>query len=117
MTYELITLLFLHWVADFLLQTDKMAINKSKDPHWLIFHVMVYCVPFFCGFFFFAVQPVVTFILITFMCHSFTDLITSNISARFWQKNDRYNFFVIVGFDQFLHVVQLIFTYDYVMSP
>jgi len=35
-------ILFIHWVADFLCQTDKMAINKSKDWCALVDHSMVY---------------------------------------------------------------------------
>ena len=35
-------LLFVHWVADFLLQSTNMGNRKSTSPAWLSLHVLVY---------------------------------------------------------------------------
>ena len=37
-------MLTLHWIGDFVLQSDKMAINKSKDWGALTIHVGIYSV-------------------------------------------------------------------------
>lgn len=46
MIYHLLVILFLHFVADFLLQTRKMGLNKGKSNMWLGIHVGVYLIAF-----------------------------------------------------------------------
>ena len=41
-----LSLCFLHWVADFVFQTDWMAQNKSKNNKPLLVHVGVYTAVF-----------------------------------------------------------------------
>lgn len=89
-------LLALHFVADFILQTDWMAINKSKSMQALLAHTSLYSLVFlpFYG---------VSFALITFMLHTVQDYLTSRLTSRLWQANERHWFFVAVGADQLLH--------------
>lgn len=100
----LIFIILLHWLADFVFQTDEMAQNKSKSFYWLTTHVFTYSL-FFCGFGW-------KFVLITFVCHWITDFVTSKISSYCWLHEKRHNFFVVIGFDQFLHIAQLLLTYE-----
>lgn len=51
------------------------------------------------------------FSLITFIAHFSTDWLTSRIGKPFWKNNDLHNGFVVVGFDQVLHYLQLYFTF------
>lgn len=92
-------LLAVHFVADFVLQSDWMALNKSKRWDALALHCAVYAACFlWWG---------LTFALVTFAAHFVQDAITSRINARLWQANERHWFFVAIGADQLLHYAQL----------
>lgn len=120
-----LALVTIHFIADFLLQTDWMAVNKSKDWRALLAHTGVYSVCFlpFYG---------VGFALVTFVLHTLTDAITSRVTSRLWffKREDgiwaqaeytqpkhgrtlvnpwspiegvRHWFFVVIGADQLIH--------------
>lgn len=109
--YPIILLIVLHYIGDFLLQTREMANNKSKDNEWLALHVLAYSMVFFFGMILFYDYFVsIIFMSITFVCHFFTDYVTSRLTSYCYKKNQIYNFFAIMGFDQVLHLVQLILT-------
>jgi hypothetical protein len=115
--YQIIIIILIHWVADFLLQTQKMAINKSKDNYWLFLHVLVYSlIWFFIGLFFFNIIIVLLFSIITFICHFITDYFTSRWTSKLYKQEKYYGFpafFSVIGLDQFLHYLQLIICYEY----
>lgn len=107
MTFTLtsvVFLLFAHFYADFRLQTDWQATNKSSNNWALTKHVGAYS----------AVMAFVTlnltFGIVTFVCHWLTDYVTSRLNARMWAAGRRHDFFVGVGFDQWLHQLQLLTT-------
>ena len=94
--------LFTHFVADFICQTDNMAKNKSKSLKWLSFHIAVYTLIFcYLG---------IEFALINGVCHFLIDFITSKISSYYYAKGRIHDFFVVIGFDQLLHTSILIMT-------
>ena len=98
-------ILFTHFMADFVFQTDKMAKNKSQSLKWLLYHVLTYTLIFcYLG---------VWFALLNGVCHFFIDFITSKISSYYYRVNKTHTFFVVIGFDQFLHTVILIATLPY----
>lgn len=95
-------ILFVHWFADFVLQTRKQATNKSTSNYWLAKHVLVYTlclVPF--GW---------KYALINGAAHFCTDWVTSRASSYFYKKTDFHKFFSVIGFDQYLHVIVLLHT-------
>jgi hypothetical protein len=128
-TLLLILILFTHFVADFMLQTDKMAKGKSSSNRWLTYHILAYSTVLLVVF-----GP--WYALANGLCHWSTDYITSRLSSRRWKlaaeaqaiiadpttgtdvkqwaaMNNAHHvhwFFVIIGFDQFLHAVMLIIT-------
>lgn len=110
-------LLFSHWIADFVFQSDRMATNKSKDVKALLSHVGVYSLVLFVTFAaWFEIPKDITyrafaFIGLTAIFHFTTDAITSPITSYLWEKEKRHWFFVTIGFDQFLHYFQLLVTY------
>lgn len=107
MMIDLFVLTFLfaaHFVGDFILQTREMALNKSTSNKWLTHHVFVYSLPFL---FLFGLH----FALITFALHFAVDFVSSRFNSKFWAEEDYRNFFICVGFDQFLHMVSLVWTY------
>lgn len=110
-------LLFAHWVADFLCQTTEMGSKKSKDTGILLSHTFTYTIVFmlfFLPILWVPVPRVLIFGLVTFICHTIQDYITSRItSKRFSQGlyNGWTGAFTIIGLDQWLHFVQIFITY------
>jgi len=94
--------IWFHFIADFLLQTDKMALNKSTSMKWLSSHIMAYSAPMLLLGWKFA--------LINGLAHFATDFVTSKITSRLWAKGDRHGFFAVIGADQALHATVLIAT-------
>lgn len=102
-------LLFTHWFADFILQSDYVAQNKSKSNLVLFHHVYLYMLPFVAlGF---LIPITLGWVLLNFILHYTIDFVTSRINARLWEKKQVHWFFVCVGFDQFLHYASLLLTY------
>jgi hypothetical protein len=107
--------MFGHWIADFVLQSDNMAKGKSKSFYWLTVHVYVYTLfmafttLFLVGIMF---NPITWFSWLTLngVAHWMTDFFTSRCSSFYFTKGDYHNGFVVVGFDQFIHLVFLIVT-------
>lgn len=112
---EILSILFIHWFADFVLQTDKQAKGKSKNWNDLLMHTANYSVFWLLiGVLIFPIEKqlnVFYFVLITFICHTATDYFTSRLNSRLYQENKIHEFFVSIGFDQYLHYIQLFTTY------
>jgi len=90
-------LLFLHFVADFPLQSHYIACNKSKNIFVLLLHILIYS--FVMGLF--TLNPY--FFIWMFTTHFLIDFATSKYTSYLW-KTERYKwFFNVIGFDQFLH--------------
>ncbi len=113
----LIGLFFAHWIGDFVLQSDWMARNKSKNWTALTLHVLTYAgvlslfaaviAPMPPSRFFAATAQ---FVGLNFALHFVTDAITSRITAKLYAANQIHCFFVVVGFDQWIHATCLILT-------
>jgi len=101
----ILILIWIHWVADFVLQSDMMAQNKNKNNYWLVFHAFVY------GICFLGVGFIFSFII--FMSHFAIDFVTSRVNSKLYNKNKIHYFFTSIGFDQALHITILITLYQY----
>lgn len=107
-------ILFTHFVADFIFQTDKQALNKSKSNVWLSAHVTSYSV----GLFLFGLivvgftQAMIAWVLLNALLHWITDYFTSRLNSFLWQKQMRHWFFVGIGADQFIHYTCLLLTFQ-----
>ena len=109
-----ISLLVAHFIGDAVLQSNKMALNKSQDTFeglgWLSVHAFIYAMCFLpWGFQFF---------LITLITHWWTDYFTSRVGKGLWfvsakdnqlifDESKRHWFFVWLLFDQLIHFVTL----------
>lgn len=121
---EIFSILIIHWFADFVLQTDKQAKGKSKEWGPLLSHTLNYSAVWALIFIlWFFINPndktalnMFLFPVITFICHTITDYITSRENSKLWEANKVHNFFVCIGFDQILHYVQLFLTYWYLVK-
>lgn len=105
---ELLTvsmLLILHFISDFILQSDYVARNKSKDNKILLRHVFIYSVPFII-----FISPL--YGAINGTIHFGIDYVTSRLTGKLWASGKTHWFFVVIGFDQLLHVLSLIWTYE-----
>lgn len=110
---EVLVILFIHWIADFILQTDKQAKGKSKNWGDLLSHTASYSLVWL-PIMLFMLTPinVILFTSITLVAHTITDYFTSRLNSKLWAEGKVHNFFVSVGFDQFLHYAQLLITYQ-----
>jgi hypothetical protein len=73
----ILILIWLHFIADFLLQSDKMALNKSTSFKWLTIHAITYGLPFFCWFFLsHGLVFAILFTLVNAILHCRCDYIT-----------------------------------------
>lgn len=114
------TYLFLmaaHWFADFFLQSEWMAVNKSKNLLALFAHVDVYIATLFifvgCFTKWNSSYAICAFCLINFIGHFVTDFFTSRLTSKLWASKEMHWFFVVIGFDQLIHAAFLFNTWDY----
>jgi len=107
-----IFILLIHFLADFGLQTHEQANNKSSSWKWLLYHTGVYSAVWFIATLIFLTPfKAFEFAFITWCTHTIVDYSTSRIGKSFWEKKDLHNGFVVVGFDQMLHYLQLYYTF------
>ena len=76
--FDLLLLLTVHFVADFVLQSDWMAQNKSKRVDALFLHAAVYS-----GCFLFYGPA---FVALTFLLHFTQDAITSRLNSWLYPR-------------------------------
>ena len=89
--YLVLGFVWIHFISDFILQSDKMAINKSSKFHWLFIHCLTYS-----AFFLVLFGPL--FSIVNGILHGITDFCSSKATSYFHKKGDRHNFFVVIGF-------------------
>jgi len=113
--WAVIILLFLHWLGDFVLQTDAMARGKSISTSFLLEHTAAYSLVFLM-----VCAPAVSilnspglvyFAPVTFVVHTIQDYFTSRINKRFIEAGENHEYYVCMGLDQLFHLIQLILTY------
>ena len=135
---EILSIIFIHWVADFIFQAEEWATNKSKSFKALVKHTAMYSLVWLYVIVGFAIcgnhfngpsieelgwTPwMITFPLITFVFHTLTDYFTSKIVSRKFANQEygspipNFGAFTVIGFDQVLHYVQLFLTYHFLTN-
>ncbi|AFN37477.1 hypothetical protein pp2_244 [Vibrio phage phi-pp2] len=99
----LIALFAVHFIADFFVQTEHQAMNKSKDIWPLARHCLTYALCF--------LPFGIMFAIVTGILHMVVDYMTSRMTSSLWAKGETRKFFQVIGFDQFLHAVSLVTMY------
>ena len=96
-------IIWIHFISDFVLQIDKMSLNKSKSLYWLGVHSIIYGILFlYFGWIYALVNSILHFIV---------DGITSRINKRLLLLESKHWFFVGIGFDQAIHLTLLLISY------
>lgn len=126
-------LLVAHFVADFVCQSDWMAVNKSKSWMALTYHVAVYAAVLMMLVGWWTGEEPRTFglwLAVNATAHFAQDAVTSRITSRLWPfpkvgegmrpnwiqvevRDTRHWFFVAIGADQLLHYITLFVTADW----
>ena len=108
-----VILMLVHWLADFALQTPEQANNKYTDFTALASHVLAYSASMaiaIVGLYYGAVSawflPVA--ILLISLSHLFIDLLTSKETHSLYEQKRYHDFFVVIGFDQLLHMLTIL---------
>jgi hypothetical protein len=113
--YKIIILLFMHSIADFVLQGERLSKAKATFIGSLLSHVGIYTL------FFIVFSPLVlgltivqglVFSLINGSAHLIIDYFTSKLKKKYWKINET-KYFTVIGFDHTLHIIILLFTYLY----
>jgi hypothetical protein len=121
-------IIVIHYFADFIMQDEKWATNKSKSNLALLSHVTTYSLIWLVmSFVLFAhvvpgksnyVLPALVFASVTFVTHFCTDWITSRITSKMFAEGKygsslpNWGAFSVIGLDQVLHYAQLFLTFD-----
>jgi len=117
--------MFVHWIADFVLQTEEMANKKSSSNFWLTMHVSVYSLTSLGGIMIYGIfylyghdtlelgSMFIVFFVLCFVLHWLTDFVTSRITTYYHITKQTRKFFITIGFDQWLHLIQLLSIYFY----
>jgi hypothetical protein len=110
--WPLLLLLFIwiHYIGDFVLQNDSMALYKKSSMKWLAIHCLTYTSLFSIFFLMFPIIPTIQFIAVTGLSHFLIDFVTSKMSGYFWAKDKIHFFFEVIGFDQSVHITVFILT-------
>src|SRR3990167_6616337 len=138
-----IALLAVHTLADFRLQSNWMALNKSKRLDALLLHVAIYTTTFivFLALSGWTFDAIGWFTCITFYTHFLTDYVTSRLGRRVfpwisqtWKVTEhstevgvyldyegidgrsRNRFFNVLGVDQLIHFFTLALTYKWIVG-
>jgi hypothetical protein len=106
--YLISLILGFHFVADFVLQSHWMAIGKSK--RWgmnlnMASHIAVYTA------FLLPLGP--TWALANGVAHYATDIVSSRGTTALWKRQQIHWFFVVIGADQLVHVLCLLWSYQW----
>ena len=133
-TSELLALIWVHFIADFLLQTDKQALGKSSSNKALLSHVLVYTAALFYGLFMvdliiammspqfnwktariierahYVTRHLGAFCLLNGILHFAVDYVSSRWGKKLYAEGRRRAFFAVVGLDQALHMTCLALT-------
>lgn len=109
-----LVILTVHFLADFVFQSSKMATGKSKSLKWLSIHVLVYGLVSILSAVYIAVkfnqnelginyELGIGWLTVNVGLHFIVDFFTSKITSRLWEVKNTRLFFVMIGFDQLLH--------------
>jgi hypothetical protein len=126
MIYIILTIIYIlsvHFISDFIMQSDEMAKGKSTSIKWLTLHILSYLKGFICSAIIFYItitliwgritSPllILAYCLVNAILHWVTDYFTSKETSRLWAELKVHQFFIMIGLDQLIHATCLILTF------
>lgn len=119
MISAVISILWAHFFADYVVQPGQWAENKWHSNIALGKHILVYMLSLFLWVWLSiasdypldALPYFIGWVGINGIAHFFTDYVTSRDSHMYWQEKDYKMFFITLGMDQLMHYVVLFITY------
>lgn len=114
--WAVVIVLLGHWLADFVWQPHWMGMRKSKEWWVLIQHGLRItaggaATALILGLFFpISLTGALIWAALNGVAHVGIDAVTSRMTGKLYAKQDMHNFFVVIGFDQFLHVAFAVVT-------
>ena len=113
----LIYVLCIHFIADFIFQSERVAKGKSTSKAILFEHVLTYGIVFFMLNLPLAmVYPLGVLgavIWVNIGLHLGVDWVTSKIVRSYFMKDDTHMAFVFIGLDQLIHTLFIVLTFAY----
>lgn len=103
-----------HFIADFVLQTTWIGLNKSKNFTVLMWHITFYTIALM-----FMMIPMLGttaaayYGLVNGLLHLPTDFISSKLSSKYYAEGRLYAFWKVIGLDQLAHYAGLFLTLPY----
>ena len=117
--------LFIHWIADFVLQTDSQAKGKSTSIKMLLKHTVTYGLCILAASYYLQAWDMfgaqywyasLLFTLVQFVSHTIIDYFTSKINKKLWESGDTHTFFIVVGLGQLMHTLILLISHDLIYN-
>jgi hypothetical protein len=100
-----------HFIADFLVQNNYTSANKGKDIKALSLHVGLYFLGMCMTLLVYPSLSLLLYCAVNAVLHYFVDGLTSPYSAKFYELSNKKKFFLLLGFDQMVHMLCLSVTY------
>lgn len=102
MEIELIlAVIIAHWVGDYVLQSESMAVGKATSLRWLTIHVLVWTASIGIITLYFGTTW--DWILAMGVAHWLQDFVTSKINSYYQRTKQLKLFWLSIGTDQMLH--------------
>lgn len=105
----ILAIVIAHWIGDYVLQSESMAIGKATSIKWLTIHVLVWTASL--GVITTLFGATFTWVAAMGVAHWIQDFVTAKINSHYQKTKQLKLFWLTIGSDQMLHYMVLFTTY------